>query len=1053
MWLANTSIKRPVFATMFIMALVLLGLVSYAEIGVDLFPKVEFPIVSVTTVLKGASPEVMDVDVTDKIEESVNTIEGVKTITSASREGVSSVTIEFVLERDIDLAVQDVREKVSMIRSKLPSDIDEPIIRKVDPDANPVLWVNLSGQKSIRELSTYLDEVLKDQIQRIPGVGALRIGGLQLREVRIWLDADKLRAYQVAPGDVAAALKRENVELPGGRIETATKEYAVKIKGEFPRIADFGDLIVSYSKGAPVRIRDIGRVEDGQQEKRSIVRFNGVPAVGMGIQKQSGTNTVEVIDRIKKEVAVINKNLPPGLQLNYAFDQSTFIKRSINEVQGHLILGGILAILAVFLFLRNVRTTLISAVALPVSVVATFALLRAFDFTFNNMTMLALTLSVGLLIDDAIIVIENIYRHVEEGMPPREAAAFATSEIGLAVMATTLAIIVIFLPVAFMKAIIGRFFLQFALTVVFSVSVSLIVSFTMTPMLASLYLKQLHKKSESEPETAGVGRFAGLKAKTAWIGKAGDALENGYRKTETWYRSLLEMAINHRSLVLLLALGLFVFSLFITRFIGKEFVPPEDQGQFLVRLEAPFDYSVDRADEMFKNAEDMVRKLPEVRSLFYIQGMGAGGVGEVNKAVAFVTLYSKADRKRSQEQIKAEIRRNMRTIPGLKGTAEDVSLIGGGIRNVPILYAIRGTSLADLQTYTRQITSEFSKIPGIVDVDTSIEAGKPEVKVFIDRDKAADLGVSVGSIAEAVNILVSGEVDITKYKDEERGKRLDVRVRLNPEDRSNPSDLGNIYVRGRDGRLVELASVASFQEGGGPSTIQRVDRQRATIVYAGLEKKPLAEAMVELNAISSKVLPSDYSAKYKGPAETMGESFRYLIFALILGIIMAYMILAAQFESFIHPFTVLLSMPLSFIGAFGALLLTGNTISIYSLIGIILLMGLVKKNAILLVDYTNTLRERGMSRREAILQAGPVRLRPILMTTFAMVFGMIPVALGVGEGAETRAPMGITVIGGLLTSLFLTLVVVPAAYDLFDDWTLKIRERLHIHPEKGETPS
>ncbi|NPU85030.1 MAG: efflux RND transporter permease subunit [Syntrophaceae bacterium] len=1052
MWLANTSIKRPVFATMFIMALVLLGLVSYAEIGVDLFPKVEFPIVNITAVLKGASPEVMDIDVTDKIEESVNTIEGVKTITSTSREGVSSVTVEFVLERDIDLAVQDVREKVSMIRSKLPSDIEEPVIRKVDPDANPVLWVNLSGQKSVRELSTYMDEVLKDQIQRIPGVGALRIGGLQLREVRIWLDADKLRAYQVAPGDVAAALKMENVELPGGRIETATKEYSVKIKGEFPRIADFNDLIVAYSKGVPVRIRDIGRVEDGQQEKRSIVRFNGVPAVGMGIQKQSGTNTVEVIDRIKKEIAVINKNLPPGLKLDFAFDQSTFIKRSINEVQGHLILGGILAILAVFLFLRNTRTTLISAVALPVSVISTFALLRAFDFTFNNMTMLALTLSVGLLIDDAIIVIENIYRHVEEGMPPREAAAFATSEIGLAVMATTLAVIVIFLPVAFMKGIIGRFFLQFALTVVFSVAVSLVVSFTLTPMLASIYLKQL-ERSKGDPELPAPGRFAGLKNRLAWIHKAGDALERGYKKTEGLYRVLLEISLRHRGLVLVAALVLFIFSLFITRFIGKEFVPPEDQGQFLVRMEAPFDYSVYRADEMFRQAEDMIRKVPEVRSVFYIQGMGAGGVGEVNKAVSFVTLYPKADRKRSQEQIKADIRRNMRTIPGLKGTAEDVSLIGGGIRNVPILYAIRGTSLADLQTYTRQITSEFSKLPGIVDVDTSIEAGKPEVKVFIDRDKAADLGVSVGSIAEAVNILISGEVDITKFKDEERGKRLDVRVRLNPEDRMNPSDLGNIYVRGRDGRLVDLASVARFQEGGGPSTIQRVDRQRATIVYAGLEKKPLAEAMTELNAISSKVLPSDYSAKYKGPAETMGESFRYLIFALILGIIMAYMILAAQFESFIHPFTVLLAMPLSFIGAFGALLLTGNTISIYSLIGIILLMGLVKKNAILLVDYTNTLRERGMSRKEAILLAGPVRLRPILMTTFAMVFGMIPVALGVGEGAESRSPMGITVIGGLLTSLFLTLVVVPAAYDLFDDWIQKFRMRRHIHPEKGVTPS
>jgi HAE1 family hydrophobic/amphiphilic exporter-1 len=520
-------------------------------------------------------------------------------------------------------------------------------------------------------------------------------------------------------------------------------------------------------------------------------------------------------------------------------------------------------------------------------------------------------------------------------------------------MATTLAIIVIFLPVAFMKGIIGRFFLQFALTVVFSVAVSLIVSFTMTPMLASLYLTQRHR-SKNSPEPPATGRFAGWKTKLAWFRRAGDVLETGYRKTETLYRSLLELAVNHRGLVLLLALGLFVFSLFITRFIGKEFVPPEDQGQFLVRMEAPFDYSVDRADEMFRQAEDMISKLSEVRSVFYIQGMGAGGVGEVNKAVAFVTLHPKADRKRSQEQIKAEIRRNMRTVPGLKGTAEDVSLIGGGIRNVPILYAIRGTSLADLQTYTRQITSEFSKVPGIVDVDTSIEAGKPEVKVFIDRDKAADLGVSVGSIAEAVNILVSGEVDITKYKDEERGRRFDVRVRLNPEDRSNPSDLGNIYVRGRDGRLVELASVASFQEGGGPSTIQRVDRQRATIVYAGLEKKPLAEAMTELNAISSKVLPSDYSAKYKGPAETMGN-LPLLDLRADPRDHHGLHDLAAQFESFIHPFTVLLSMPLSFIGAFGALLLTGNTISIYSLIGIILLMGLVKKNAILLVDYTKPL--------------------------------------------------------------------------------------------------
>lgn len=1022
MWLANTSIKRPVFATMFILALVVLGVVSYPEIGVDLFPKVDFPIINITTTLKGASPEIMDIDVTDKIEESVNTINGVKTITSMSVEGASVVTVEFVLERDIDLAVQDVREKISVIRSKLPTDIDEPMIEKVDPDANPVLWLNLVGKRPIRELSTYADEVLKEKLQRINEVGAIRMYGLRLRQVRIWVDADRMRAYGVAPGDIMQALQRENLELPGGRIESISKEYEVKIKGEFSRVHDFNDLVVTYYNGAPVRIRDIGKAEDGMQEKRTVVRFNGVSAVGLGIQKQSGTNTVEVVNRVKKELENIKKTLPPGMEIGIAFDQSTFINRSINEVQHHLIFGGFLAVLAVFIFLQNVRTTLISAVALPVSVIATFALLRAFGFTFNNMTMLALSLSIGILIDDAIIVIENIHRHIEDGMAPAEAASFATSEIGLAVMATTFAIVAIFLPVAFMKGIIGRFFLQFALTVVFAVLVSLIVSFTLTPMMASIFLKVHEKSAESTP--ASPSRFAP-------VFKIRDWWERGYKRTETLYRGLLDVSLRHRGLVIFLAFVSVVVSIFVVMVMGKEFVPPEDQSRFIVRLEAPVDYSVDQADEMFSKAENIVKETPEVVSALYIQGYGR--TVQINKGILLISLQKKSERKKSQEQIKRELRRKFLEIPGLKGTAEDISLVGGGVRNVPIQYSIRGLDLSSLQSYTRQIVAEFSKLPGIVDVDTSLEAGKPELKVFIDRDKAADLGVSVASIAEAVNLLISGEVDVTKYKDEQRGRRYDVRVRLNAADRTNPDDLGNIYVRAKDGRLVQLANLVRIQEGGGPSVINRVDRQRAINIFASLEGKPMGQAISELNAISAKVLPLDYIPKYKGMAETMGESFQYLMFALILGVVMAYMILAAQFESFLHPVTVLLSMPLSFIGAFGALLLTGKTLSIFSFIGLILLMGLVKKNAILLVDYTNTLRERGMPKKEAILQAGPVRLRPILMTTFAMVFGMLPVALALGEGAETRSPMGIAVIGGLLTSLFLTLVVVPVAYDLFDD--------------------
>ncbi|MCK9362319.1 MAG: efflux RND transporter permease subunit [Syntrophales bacterium] len=1019
MWLADTSVKRPVFATMFIMALVVLGVVSYPEIGVDLFPKVDFPIVTISTHLNGASPEVIDVDITDKIEGAVNTINGVKSITSSSTEGGSRITVEFVLERDIDLAVQDVREKVALIRNKLPEDIEEPRIAKVDPDATAVMWLNLAGQKSVRDISTYVDEVLKEKLQRINGVGDIQLWGLRLRQVRVWLDAKRLKAYGLTAGDIASALQRQNIELPAGRIESLTKEYTVKIKGEFPNVAAFNDLVVAYDKGAPIRLRDVGRAEDGMEEQRSIVRFNGVPAVAMGIQKQSGTNTVAVVNAVRKEIDNIRATLPPGMTLNIAIDQSNFIRRSIDEVKKHLILGSLFAILAVFIFLRNVRTTLISAVALPISIISTFALLRAFDFTFNNMTMLALTLSVGLLIDDAIIVIENIYRHVEEGMAPREAATFATSEIGLAVMATTFAIVAIFLPVAFMKGMIGRFFIQFALTVVFSVLISLLVSFTLTPMLASIFLKRvdLHKGAAASSRPGITSRFSAL-------------FENGYKKVENGYRHVLRFSLNHRGLMLIGALVLFIGSIYMTRFLGKELTPPEDQGQFLVRLEAPIDYSVAKADELFQPAEQIVRGMPEVRAVYYVQGIG----GTVYRAIMMVSLKPKSERAKTQMDLKKEIRQRLHEFPGLKASAEDFSMIGGGQRQVPIQYSIRGNDIEALRDYTRQISSTLAKKQGFVDIDTSLEMGKPELKVTIDRDKAADLGVDVATIAEAINLLVSGEAEVTKFKDDSRGKRYDLRIRLNPEDRSNPDDLGLLYVRSKSGNLVELRNLIWIHEGGGPSVINRVDRQRAITLFASLEDKPLGAAMTDLNEIAAGILPPDYIPKYSGQADTMTESFGFLMFAIMLGVGMAYMVLAAQFESFVHPFTVLLAMPLSFIGAFGALLLTGQTLSIFSFIGLILLMGLVKKNAILLVDYANILRERGYSKREAILHAGPVRLRPILMTTFAMVFGMIPVAFGVGEGAETRAPMGIAVIGGLLTSLFLTLVVVPAAYDLFDDF-------------------
>ena len=1013
MWLADTSIRRPVFATMVILGLVILGVVSYPRIGVDLFPKVEFPIVNISTTLKGASPEVVDIDLTDKVEEAVNTINGVKTITSTSTEGRSTVIVEFNLERDIDLAVQDVREKIAAIRNRLPEDIDEPVIEKVDPDANPVIWIALTGERSIRELSTYADEILKEQLQRINGVGAIRIAGLRLRQVRVWLDRDKLSAYRISAHDVLIALQRENIELPGGRIEGEFKEYLIKVKGEFTNVQEFNDLIVGFYNGTAIRLKDVGRAEDGMAEKRSVTRFNRVPSIGLGIQKQSGTNTLEVTDRIKKEIENIRKSLPAGMKLEISFDQSHFIKRSIEEVQFHLLYGGFFASIAVLLFLRSIRVTIISAIAIPTSIISTFAIMNVFGFTFNNMTMLGLSLSVGILIDDAIIVIENIQRHIEKGMGIREAASFATSEIGLAVMATTLAIVVIFLPVAFMKGIIGMFFFQFALTVVFAILVSLFVSFTLTPMLSSKFLKE-HTSSHTS---------------TSVFKHLSDWLEKQYKKVEESYRRLLSIAIEHRAIVIVSAVIIFILSLYITKFLGKEFLPSEDQSRFVARLEAPKDYSIDQIEGMFKKAEEIVLATPEIMTIFY----GQGTFGEVHKGTMFIGLKPKSERTRSQQEIMADMRKQFRQIPGIKGTAEDVSLVGGGQRMVPIQYSIRGRNLDELNRYSKQIVSEFSKLSGVVDVDTSLEAGKSEVKVYIDRNKAADLGVDIATVAETINFLIGGEVDITRFKDEARGRRYDVKMRLNPENRKDPDDIGRLFVRSKDGRMIELSNIVDIKEGGGPSIINRVDRQRAITLFANLEGKPLGQAKEELDNIALKILPPDYTGSHKGMADMMGESFGYLMFALILGVILAYMVLASQFESFIHPITVLLSMPFSFIGAFAALLITGMTLNIFSFIGLILLMGLVKKNAILLVDYTNTLRAKGMERKEAILTAGPVRLRPILMTTFAMVFGMMPIALGIGEGSETRAPMAIATIGGLLTSLFLTLVVIPVVYDVFDD--------------------
>lgn len=1025
MWVVDTVIKRPVMATMVVMAFVVIGAISYPRIGIDLYPDIDFPIVTVSTALKGADPETVDTDVTDRIEEAVNTIGGIKTIHSTSAEGFSSVLVEFVIEKDIDVAAQEIREKISAIRAALPKDIDEPIIRRIDPAAVPVLWFTLIGEKwSIRELSAYADEVLKEEFQRIEGVGALTLAGLGLREVKVWLDADRLKAYQITVFEVLQALRRQHLEIPAGRIEGKTKEYIIKVKGEFSEIEDFNNLIVAYRDGAPVRLENIGRVEDGIEEKRSITRFNGTPAIGLAILKRSGANTVEVIGRVKRESERLKEMLPSGMTLAITFDKSDFIKGSIYAVKHQLIYAGLLAALVVFLFLRSFRVTTIVALTLPASIISTFAVMNMFGFTFNQMTMLALVLSIGILIDNAIIITENIQRHIEDGMSPRKSASFATSEIGFAALSSTLAIIAIFFPVAFMEGIIGLFFMEFGLTFVFAMLASLFFSFVLIPMLASRYLRPV----DSRQPVMQTGKFS-------------LSFDRGYEKVKVLYKRLLNLSLNHRAAVIALAAGAFISSLFISSLLGREFVPPEDHSQFIVRLEAPVGRSVDEVDRLFKPAEETVRDIPEVTTLFYAQGLGGHGfMGEVNKAMMFVRLKPKADRQRSQSEIMAAIRKQLAQVPGVESTVEDAMLIGGGLRGTPIQYSIKGMDLERIEVYSREIAARFAAICGVVDVDTSLMAGRPEVRVFVDRDKATVLGVDVAAIAETITFLMHG-VDAAEFEDRATGKRYDVRARLNQADRDSPDDIKRLYVRSKEGGLVDLSSIIRIDKAGGPAAIERVDRQRVVHIFANLEGKPMGEAKAEIEAIATEVLPQGFSGKDYGMADAMEEAFKYLFLAFILGIVLVYMVLASQFESFVHPFTIFFSVPLSLIGAFSALLLTGSTINIMSLIGVILLVGIVTKNAILLIDYTNTLREKGMGRREAICEAGPIRLRPILMTSFSTILATLPVAIGIGEGAEMRAPMAIVVIGGLLSSFFLTLVVVPVVYDLFDSLQDSITKR------------
>ena len=1008
MKLADTCIKRPVFTSVLIAVLMVFGVTAYFRIGVDLMPDVEFPYVTITAIYPGADPETMESKIVDKIEETVNQVNGIEMMRSTSMENLGFIIIQFELEVDADKALQDVRDKVAAVTRELPADLEPPIVQQFDINAQPIFAVAVSGPQEIKELTHLAEDVVKQRIQTLRGVGGVDVVGGQEREFKVWVNTEKIEAHGLDVSNVVTALKMQNVEIPGGRIDMGDREFAVKTKGQVHSAEQLASIFITSFDGASIRIGDVAVVEDGQVEKRSHSAIDDQSAVALLIRKQSGANTVEVAQLVEETLEELREQMPEGVKISVPSDESEFIVESIDGVKEDLLLGGFLAIFIILFFLRDWRATFISALALPTSVIATFAFIKVAGFTFNVLSMLALSLSIGMLIDDAIVVIENIYRHIEMGKPARQAASEAVDEIGLAVLATTLCIVAVFVPVATMKGMIGRLFLQFGLTVAFAVLISLFVAFTLTPMLSSRMLK---------PET-GKRKF--------FISRGIGALLSLIDRV---YRVLLGAALKQRFVTLLLAAAIFIASVLMLHYVPSEFFPPEDRGSVKVWVEMPAGTSLDATR---RYADDIAGEMVRVPGVdFTFTTIGGGMQPEVNKAEILVNLVEKDHRAFSQDEAIVYIRGLLAGRTDGKIAVEQAFGMGSstGSRSAAVMYNLDGRDFDKLNATADAMIAELKKRGGYVDLDTTYRGGKPEVTVSINRDRAADLGVPIAMIAMSIRTFFAGEkaTDLVAG-----GTRYDVRVQLDAKHRSRLDDILRLKVRSTNGQLVAMSNLVTIDTGSGPAKIERHNRMRNVTLLSGLDGKTLGTAVKEIDEIAKKKTGASVMGGWAGMAEIMQKSFAELLSALILAVVIVYLILAAQFESFLHPFTIMLSLPLSLIGAVAGLLLSGYSLNIMTFIGVIMLMGLVTKNAILLVDYTNRMRKQGRQREEALLIAGPVRLRPILMTTAAMVFGMVPVALALSAGGEMRAPMAVAVIGGLITSMLLTLVVVPVAYSVLD---------------------
>ncbi len=1024
MGLAALCVRRPVFATMLITSLVVLGVVSFSGLGVDLIPKVDLPIVTVTTILPGASAEEMETEVTKPIEEAVNTIQGIDELRASTIEGVSRVIVTFVLERQIDQAAQDVRDKVSTILRNLPEGIDPPIIEKVDPDAAPVMSISVSGARSMREITEIADKQIKQQLEGVTGIGQVLLVGGRKRAIQVEVDAEKLNALGLGISQVAATLQRQNFEVPSGRLDQGRRELTLRTLGRIASPQEFGDLVVAARNGVPVRVRDFAAVEDLYEEPRDLARLDGEPAVTLLIRKQSGSNTVRVIETVKERLEEIKSRLPRDLKVFIIRDQSIFILGSVHAIYEHLILGGLFASLVVLFFMRSLRATLIAAVAIPTSIISTFMVMRALDYTLNSLTLLGLTVSVGIVIDDAIVVLENIFRYIEEkGVAPLEAAVAATREIGLAVMAATLSLVVIFAPVIFLGGVPGRFLQSFGVTAAAAIIVSLLVSFTLTPMLSSRFIRV---RTEEDGAHRRSSKQAGF-----------------YPWLEKFYLRALDWSLTHRKSIVLICTLVFLTIFPLMSRIGKDFFPEDDQDEFEITVKTPEGTSLAGTDAILRVMEERVKKLPEVRHL--LTTVNAGGRGSVTDGSIYVRLSPLRERSISQFAVMEQARAVLQDFPGVRVGVQSVSSMGGGtMRATPVNAILRGPDLDVLARLSERVTSEMKKIPGMVDVDSSLNVGNPEVQIRILRDKASDLGVSVTDIARALRLMISGEESITKYK--EGDQLYEVRLRVRPEQRASADAIAGLMIPSAAGGLVRLDNVARIERGTGPAQIDRYNRQRQVTVSANLlPTLSLGEAMTRVQEIIERAgLPPGYDYYFTGRGKMMQELFLNFIIAFGLSFIFMYMVLAAQFESFIHPVTILASLPLAVPFAIMSLFLTGKTLHLWSALGVLLLFGIVKKNSILQIDFTNRLRrEQGYERHRAIMEANRARLRPILMTTLSIVAGMIPTALGRGAGSGSRSAIAVVIVGGQTLCFLLTLLAIPVLYTILED-LIELRWLAHV---------